>query len=352
MKATCLMHIGDTDELRIDPHFSELLAEVKDLADNLTKAHPLAEPFFPYIRNGENLPAVAYIRDGQSTNIYYASVGALSQFVLRPEACIPLKTGPYLEERSVAHVRTTRNEVLLTRSGTPGIAWTADLAPQDEISIIPSGFLIRLGCDPSYYKSGYVAAILNHPLWRLWSSAFAAGKRQRNLSQDHLNQIFVPIPPLEVQNRIAECYQIALDDVSEILTDQNNMLAQCDGIIETGANLSIENQPRSLSVAEKVDLRDVSGSDILRVDHRFLRADYRAIQRIVQEQPHTRLIECMSGPPIRNSQPHIEVVDYESGPRIIATGSLQMGQVVESLTKRIRVCAPLTGAQARLKERV
>src|SRR5271155_1823037 len=172
MQDVRLAGIGDTDELRIDPHFFDLLAEVKDLNDHLKIAHPVAEPFFSYIRNGENLPAAAYIRDDETTDVYYASVGALSQFVLRADACIPLKAGPHFHERSIARIRTNCNEVLVTRSGTPGIAWSSALSPQDDISIIPSGFLIRLGCDPSYYRPGYVVAVLNHPLWRLWSSAF------------------------------------------------------------------------------------------------------------------------------------------------------------------------------------
>src|SRR3984893_9730170 len=327
---TALSSIGHTDELRIDPHYFELVAHVSTLKDHLISAHPIAEPFFSYIRNGENLPAIAYIRDGEPTDILYASVGALSQFALRLDACIPLKS---LEGNAVQRMKTNRAEVLLTRSGTPGIAWSMDLPPENAYSIIPSGFLIRIGCNHEYFIPSYVTAILNHPLWRLWTSAFAAGKRQRNLSQEHLSQIFIPNAPAGIQSVVGTRYAEALRDVLRILDEPENILGLCNKILNKIAGLEMPEHLRSMNLVERAHLRDTCESNFLRIDHRFLRSDYRAISRYIQSQPHRRLADCLCGSLIRNSQPEIEVLDFGGGPRVIATGSLQSGQVIEALTK-------------------
>ncbi|UEM18440.1 hypothetical protein JL100_015015 [Skermanella mucosa] len=337
MFASSLTQVSETNELRIDYHFRELTSAVSKVVFGIAQGYPLAEPFFLRVANGENLPASTYAREDEGSSLLYASVGALSQFVLRPDACTPLRDGARgVDAGFVENVKCKPNEVLLTRSGTPGIAWTSsfwNMAEEGVDALIPSGFLIRLACNEDYFYPGFVSAILNHPTWRLWSSGFAAGKRQRNISQEHLAQIRLPALSLGEQQEVIAIYQEFLASAKNILSSPSGITQSCDEVLTAECNLQLPNILRSSGVSEKNYMIDVAESDVLRIDHRFLRSDNRAIYTYVRNMPGVSLGRAMACPLIKNSQPEIMVIDEESGPRVIATASIQFGQIVKQLTK-------------------
>ncbi len=75
MHSVTLPLIAGTEELRIDPHFFGLRSFVDALSNGISEGHPIAEPFFTKIRNGENLAASLYIRDEQPTSTFFNRLG-------------------------------------------------------------------------------------------------------------------------------------------------------------------------------------------------------------------------------------------------------------------------------------
>lgn len=350
MLSVSLKTVASAGDIRLDPHHFILRQKVYDLIGGIKDGYHLKSPCVEKMRNGENLPASTYINDDEPSDILYASVGALSQFALRPEGCIPLRLDErFLTAGDIKSSRCGANEILITRSGTPGIAWTPAVERRSEVlasDIIPSGFLIRFHPNPNLVRSGYITAILNHPLWRLWTSSLAAGKRQRNLSQEHLEQVIVPALGLDQQEQIELIYLNALSDIQKILAENSTIINICDGIIQRVCHLTSSAGRASMGTAETVRLLDVAQSDQLRIDHRSLRADLRSVNGYVREQVGVTLAELVDEM-IRNSQPQILAVDEGEEPRVIATSSLQHGKIVKGFTKPTRADHPAS-AQPRM----
>ena len=229
------------------------------------------------------------------------------------------------------------NDVLMTRSGSPGIAWPGSSITPDERTVIPSGFTIKISCDNTVYDSGYVAAVLNHPAWRVWTSSLAAGKRQRNISQEHLYQVRIPLISLEAQQEAAVRYANALRDIRDIIEAPSGVQNVCDDLIRQIAGVDVPTfAPHSLT-SDIVQLADVSASRLLRLDPRYYRTDFAAISSLARSGDSVPLRSFFTEPMLRGTQPSIPSVDEGIEPRVVSTIAIQDGQVVKDQTKP---CAP------------
>lgn len=334
-----LSQVGHSGDLRLDPHYHLLTPVVASLQHGITRGWRITPPQFPRISNGLNLPQTAYqLEQAEAEDVQpylYASVGALSLYALRAERCTPLQSPERYKYRdSIDAAAAQPNEVLITRSGTPGIAWPAGILKANGPKIIPSGFVIRVQCDPQHLLPEYLAAVLNHPLWRVWSSSFASGKRQRNLSQEHLAQLIVPLIALPLQEQIAQHYVTTLNTISGMLDDNQQFQDVCDDVLLNGLRTA---QPRfrpPIFSADTVRLSHAGRSDVLRLDARFHNAAVQRTVSFLDSVPTSRLGSMLFGDLIKGGSPEILEVDSdEMTSRVVATVSLQGGSVVASLTK-------------------
>jgi hypothetical protein len=290
--------------------------------------------------NGVNLSEAAYAVDQEGAQYLYASVGAISLYAFREERAIPLRPpdeyeyGIALEEQ-----RARSSEVLLTRSGATGVAgsaWAAAVGDSSRV-IIPSGFVIRISCNEELLDPRYLASILNHPLWRAWSNSLSAGKEQRNLSQEHLRDLRIPALAMDVQKEIAGDYAETLVEIKSIVDERTSMIDICDRVIRDTCGLAYPDfavEPYSVT---EVSLARIADGPTLRIDPRHHQQAVRRIVETLHEAPTRPLAALLAQPAFKGRQPDTDVTEDESdGARVIATVSVQEGQIVNELTKPAR----------------
>lgn len=322
--------VARTLELRLDPHYFVLSRHVSELKTD-PSGIPLTAPTFE-VRNGINLGAQTYDVEQSDSGFRYASVAAISQFALRPEQSTPLKEAPDAADPTKISARA--DELWLTRSGTPGIAWPARLAPTDQLWY-PSGFLIRIRSVTATCRPDYVTAILNHPLWRVWSASLAAGKRQRNLGHMHLAQIRVPQVTVKTEDAIQGLYEAGLARLSRAMGNDLSTLFRADSAIQKATSFKFEALALpGLSMTEvPLDLA-LGRSGVARLDPNFHRADLREVVSRVGSLSHCSLRTLLEGGEIiKGGQPVILDEDFGNDPRVIASVALQAGDVQDELTK-------------------
>lgn len=327
--------VSDSRELRIDAHYHRLSRKVEALRRGIKRGVSLSIPHVSAVENGKNVARSAYDMTSDNPDFVYVSVAGLSQFALQVDRCVGLRNPDeyaYSFRLSDALVKPT--DVLVTRSGTPGIAWAMTGNGDSGPKLIPSGFVIRINCEGSSVSSAYAAAILNHPAWRVWTSSLAAGKRQRNLSQEHLSQVQIPTVSPSEERMIEEEYARSLEEIDALLADEIDICAIADAAIkESGAF-----EPRKLSFAsvtfDRLTVSRILASQTLRIDARYHRSDVREALSAINTMESVELGMLLEHDLIKNSQPEIlQVEDEESSARVVATSTIQGGQVVDELMK-------------------
>jgi hypothetical protein len=324
--------VAERRDLRIDPHFYSLYSSVSTIAEGVSHYVTVDSPHFR-VKNGLNLPQAAYAEE--ESDLLYASVGALSLFALRPDRCTPLRSPEaFAYSVDLDSERVDAEDVLITRSGTPGIAWAHEAQPQtDDVIVVPSGFVISVRVPAGDFSPSYLAAVLNHPAWRVWSSALSAGKRQRNLSQEHLATVRIPKLSKMSQGVISEAYKETLSKIRDVLSHEVDMKGLCDEIIWTTTDLKYQRLRLDDTSLDVVALADIAKSSVLRMDGRFHRGELRSIAATLDDQNSLPLGELLESDVIKGSQPVLLQEDDVSASRVVATVSIQGGRVVDELTK-------------------
>jgi hypothetical protein len=161
----------------------------------------------------------------------------------------------------------------------------------------------------------------------------SAGKRQRNLSQEHLGQIRIPALEMDEQHRIAANYAEGIAEISTVLTAGPSLMGLADEVI---VKTSIEVRPFRLSrmSCDRVSLAACAESPVLRVDTRYHRQEVRAVLAVLDSVETVSLGSLLTAPALKGRQPTLLSVDdpfIET--RVVATASIQGGQVVRELTK-------------------
>jgi hypothetical protein len=293
------------------------------------------------LSNGLNLAESAYDYAAEEPGFLYASVTAIAQFAFRADCAIPLKDPEsygYRVDPGEAAVEVA--DVLVTRSNAiaPGVAWPgAEVVADGVPKIIPSGFVIRARVNPEVLEPFFLAAILNHPVWRMWSAALAAGKSQLNLSQAQLAEIAIPNLPIPQQAAIGDSYRQVLTEIGTRLRAAEGFSARCDRLLSDACGLRVPPLTYARLTVDKFRLSEVlASSAALRIDPRFHRGEVRRILEILTVEPFVPLQQLMSSDLIKGKQPTILNEDETTafaGPRVVSTGSIQAGVVVPELTK-------------------
>ena len=296
--------------------------------------------------NGRNLPRSAYADPSDEPIGLYLSVRGLANYVFNGAMCDPLRestateflaepTNPSFDPSSSLEVHD--REVLITRSRAtaPGSAMSG---PEivSESPVVPSGFVIRaalnLGVDPTY-----VAAILNHPVWRTYTAGLAAGKSQDNLSQELLAEVPIPNAAPGVQAAVAARYRKFLADAGQILDDDARFADECDAILSQVLNLKSPVVPNDSVRSRRVPLVDIAATRTLRLDNRWHSQVHRTLRDALGLMPSVRLGDLIAEPIAKGRQPKW-VLDDDTDAEIergyaVATGSIRFGSVVPDLLK-------------------
>lgn len=310
---------------RLDVRYHMLAELVNPFLDGVKDCQPL-DFFVSRSSNGANIPASSYADELEDAGALYVSVGALSQFALRPTNCTPLLTvGDHVKgtRLNLDDVATGKNEILLTRSGTPGIAWPGCLAPKGLLTI-PSGFLIRLAV--THWDTVGLSAILNHPVWRLRSLALSAGKRQDNVGKGTLADIPIPLMSATAQAVIKETYRQTLADI-ETIANEDRLAETCDRIVSTICGLPLPKIGTGSVVARTVRMKEVASAPAMRADNRWHGgANQQVLAALRRDSVPLRSV--LASLPAKGRQPtYLEEPDGDNA-FAIATSTLQMGQVV------------------------
>lgn len=328
--------MGFSQYARLDPRYYHLRAQCAPLHEALIE--PVSFGSFAKFANGVNLPRRAYATTEAAGSALYASVAAFPVYVLRREGCVPLleEEGRIVGTKArIADVAATHNEVLITRSraSAPGVAWPADLAPAD-MPLVPAGFLIRAEL-PGTVEPSFIAAVLNHPAWRILTAALAAGKSQDNLSQALLARVPVPAVSQEAQVEIARQYRSTLDKISQVFEDESDFAAVCDRVLAEDIPLVAPTLPDQPVRARRVALRDVATTRSLRLDNRWHGPDNAAIRRTLGAHKLVRFRSLLIATPTKGRQPALLRDDEVliDSPGAIATVTIQSGTIANSQTK-------------------
>lgn len=325
---------------RLDPHYFALFPRIAAIVDGIVDPVRL-EPPAVLVANGLNLPEAAYDYAADDPPYRYASVTAISQYSFRTDRAVPLKDpDSFTYKTSLADAAVGPLDVLVTRSNAiaPGVAWPAAEAwAEGGPGIVPSGFVIRLKVDPNRLDPFYAAAVLNHPVWRMWTAALAAGKSQLNISQAQLADVCIPGVTRDLQDSLGGQYRQLLAAIATGLAAAEGFAARCDHLLANHAGLAVPPLRHSRLTVDHLRLSAVlCASEGMRIDARFHRGEVRQILALLDNQPTTTLRELIVGDLVKGSQPTLVSEDEATpfaGPRVVSTGCIQGGAVVPELTK-------------------
>ncbi|MBY8873982.1 hypothetical protein K7640_19325 [Micromonospora sp. PLK6-60] len=174
-----------------------------------------------------------------------------------------------------------------------------------------------------------MAAVLNHPAWRLLTAALAAGKSQDNLSQELISP--VPIPKLAANEMeiAADRYRQTLAKIAALYEGESAFASVCDGVLHKSLGLAAPLVPDSRVQLVRVAMEDVATTRGLRCDNRWHSPANRAIRSMLDKVCVTRLSSAMRGLPLKGRQPTWvaeEEVD-EDTLYAVATATIQAGTI-------------------------
>lgn len=316
--------LANSPHTRLDVRYHTLSAVVRPILDAIRSAVPMSS-IVTTANNGVNLPASAYADDVGDADALYLSVGAMSQFALRSDACTPLLAADGVlkgTRLSLRDVSTADDELLITRSGTPGIAWPGSCS-SGELLTVPSGFVIR--AKVREWDTVALAAVLNHPVWRLNSLALSAGKRQDNISQATLRAVPLPDFNPDDQAEIRRVYLEALGEI-EAIAAEDRLAATCDRILSETVGLVSPALPRGGIAQQVVSLLDVARAPVLRIDNRWHGTANRSVRQAILADS-SPLGSTLAALPLKGRQPSYLDEPDGDGAFAIATSTIQMGQL-------------------------
>jgi type I restriction enzyme M protein len=151
------------------------------------------------IRNGKDVERGLYSVDATGnileTEYKYLTINNIRPdgFLLDDVINLMTKAGEGLSK-----FQLQKDEVIITRSGTVGICKVVDLDGEN-ITYIPSGYLIVVNVDQRKLKPEFMAHFLNTIVMKKYFEVFGTGKTQQNISQGDIKRI--PIPSFTIKEQ-------------------------------------------------------------------------------------------------------------------------------------------------------
>lgn len=128
------------------------------------------------------------------------------------------------------------NDFFVGRGNTTDLVALASVVEElpDEKNIIFPDLFIRIDFDEKIISKKYLAYLFNSIIGRYYFKYSAKGKNQTmvKISSDEINGFFLPVPPLNIQQRIIDEIKIELDSQEIIKTEIEVERNKIDEIIE------------------------------------------------------------------------------------------------------------------------
>lgn len=128
------------------------------------------------------------------------------------------------------------NDFFVSRGNTTDLVALASVVEElpDEKNIIFPDLFIRIDFDEKIILKKYLAYLFNSIIGRYYFKYSAKGKNQTmvKISSDEINGFFLPVPPLNIQQRIIDEIKIELDSQEIIKTEIEVERNKIDEIIE------------------------------------------------------------------------------------------------------------------------
>ena len=116
--------------------------------------------------------------------------------------------------------------IVCTSSGSKDLVGKAAQAKKDlQMSF---GAFCR-GIRPKNILPEYLGNYFKSPIYRKTISKLSAGANINNIKSEHLDNLEIPLPPMEEQKKIA----VRLDAVSDLLAKQKQLLSEQDNLIQS-----------------------------------------------------------------------------------------------------------------------
>jgi hypothetical protein len=128
-------------------------------------------------------------------------------------------------------------------------------------------------------------------------------------------------------------YVEALEDIDAILASDVSIRALCDDLLTEVEELAIVPLYRQRFTFDRVALSACLASPAARLDARFHRSDVRASLAALDEVRTVRLRTLMRDDVVKGKQPKFLDDGATGGGRVVATASIQAGQVQDALLK-------------------
>lgn len=137
----------------------------------------------------------------------------------------------YIDEETYKNLRNNYEpqvgEILFTKDGTIGRA----LKVSKRIKGIVSGGILRIALRGEVCAE-YIVSILNNPVVRLQAERNSIGAIIKHLSLENVYKLKIPLPPLEIQNEIAEEVQRRRQMAEQLKREAEGLVREAKGKVE------------------------------------------------------------------------------------------------------------------------
>jgi type I restriction enzyme S subunit len=177
-------------------------------------------------------------------------------------------------------------DLLIARSGnTVGKC----LLIENDINAIFAGYLIRFRFNPIYLTPKYVFIFAQLSIYWKWIEATRRLTGQPNINAEEYGRLDLPRPPMEVQEKIIQLYESALEAFNRRIAEANALLASIDDYLLCELGIILPPEPASTITNRifRVTMRDVQ----LRHDPNFFGRKYVHLTEAITSRPYKLLRE-------------------------------------------------------------
>ena len=194
-KRTLVVYADDVKGKRIDayyyqPKFKEIEKALERGRYKLVKIKDVLE----YIKKGIEVGSNAYVSDG----IPFVRVSDINNYKIKYEKTEKKVNREFYEKLKINY-QPKKGELLFSKDGTIGFC----VVVEKEKDFIISGGLLRLKVKKDI-NNYYIKSVLSNPTFKILFERESIGAIIKHLRPEKFLNLKIPLPPLSVQNKIAE----------------------------------------------------------------------------------------------------------------------------------------------------